>query len=469
MVSASATSSPPKTKPRSRPLFELGEILRLYGEDYRKIHGWHLTVAQERALRELAACRTGALGGHVNECNLGCGHKSQAYNSCDNRMCPTCRAQHRVAWYLRQARQMLPVEYLHVVFTVTDEIARLARYNPGLIYELCFYAASRALKEVGRDWLGVELGIIILLHTWGQLLNLHPHIHCLLPAGGILLANGRWISLPPGGTLPRELLRKAFPKFFMKRLKRLYRAGSLVFEGEFAHLADPKEFKKWCEKLARRRWIVHVTQATADGECRDAEHQERFLRYMARYVSGMAFSNHRLISISGGRITFSYKDYRRGGRIREATLPAVEFIDRLLQHVLPVGLRQKRYYGFLATCRQGTRLKEIRQMLGADAPDETSEGADGLRGDSDLAQGDDLGPGYTCPICKQGRMVRGPELPRPTVPQIMTMPFPNEAYVQKQRKRLKAMGRRHKTETGSWPAVVPSGELEQRLLAFGFT
>ena len=182
------------------------------------------------------------------------------------------------------------------------------------------------------------------------------------------------------------------------------------------------------------------------------------------------FSNHRLISISGGRITFSYKDYRSGGRIREATLPAVEFIDRLLQHVLPAGLRQRRYYGFLATCQQRTRLKEIRQMLGAGDPKETSEQPNELLEDSGLTQDDDLGPGYACPVCKQGRMVRGTELPRPTVPQIMTMPFPNEAYVQKQQTRLKAMGRRRrKTETTYWPAVVPSGQLEQRLLAFGFT
>lgn len=465
----SADSSSAEKKPRSRPLFELGQILRLYGDDYRKVHLRHLTVAQQRTLRELAACRTGALGGHVNECHLGCGHKSQAYNSCDNRMCPTCRAQHRARWYLRQARRMLPVEYLHVVFTVTDEIARLARYHPEIIYELCFYAASRALKEVGRDWLGVELGIVIVLHTWGQLLNLHPHGHCLLPAGGISLDDGRWISLPPGGTLPLAMLRKAFPKFFMKRLKRLYRDGSLVLEGELAYLADPKEFEKWYKALSEQRWIVHVTQATADGECRGADHQERFLRYMARYVSGMVFSNHRLISISGGRITFSYKDYRTGGRIKQATLPAVEFIDRLLQHVLPAGLRQKRYYGFLATWQQRTKLQEIRQMLGADDPEAAGEEADGLLGGSD-SQGDDLGPGYTCPVCKQGRMVRGPELPRPTVPQIMTMPFPNDAYVQKQKKRLKAMGRRRRTrETTSWPAVVPSGELEQRLLAFEFT
>jgi hypothetical protein len=460
----SADSSSLKTKTWSRPEFEVGQIFRLYGDDYRKVRGRRLTAAQQRVLRDLASCRTGALGGHVDACDLPCGHERPAYNSCNHRMCPKCRGRQRAGWYLRQARHMLPVEYLHIVFTATDQLARLARSNPWLIYDLLFYAASQTLKEVGRKWLGVALGFLIVLHLWGQLLNYHPHCHCVLPAGGISLEDGRWISLPPGGTLPRELLRKAFQKYSMKRLKRLYNEGRLVLEGEFAFLSDPLEFEKWRKAQAKRRWIVHVGQAKAGGEPGKPGHAEAVIRYLARYVSGMVFSNHRLISISGRRITFSYKDYRTGGRTRVATLPAEEFIDRFLSHVMPAGMQQKRYYGFLGS-NQKAELKRIRETLGCS--DSTEKEPDKLLGDSD-AGAEDLADGSLCPVCKQGRMVRGKQVPRPTVRQIMAMPFPDDKYVEKQRKRLKSH-RRPKAGEQGWLLVAPAGELRQRLLPFGFT
>jgi hypothetical protein len=228
----------------------------------------------------------------------------------------------------------------------------------------------------------------------------------------------------------------------------------------------PAAFKNWLDEPGRQRWMIHVSQAKAGGDPREPGYGEAVIRYLARYVSGMVFGNHRLISISGGRITFFYKDYRTGGRTKVATLSAEEFIDRFLSHVMPAGMQQKRYYGFLGA-NQRARLEEIRRQLGCEEPEERDKEPDKLLGDSD-AEADDLAPGYPCPVCKKGRMVRGKELPRPTVRQIMAMPFPDEAYVEKQRKRLKTQRRRKAAEHG-WLLVVPVGELRQRLLAFGFT
>ena len=403
-------------------------------------------MAERRVLRELAACRTAALGGHVNRCRH-CGHEKQAYNSCRNRLCGKCRGKDRVEWYQQQARQMLPVEYLHAVFTVPDEIARLTRQNPELLYNALFHSASRALLEAGRELLDVELGLIAVLHSWGQLLNHHPHIHFLLPAGGIS-PDGGWVSLPSGETLPKEALREPFQKTFLKRVKRLYRAGRLVLDGELAQLKDPEAFSKWHKALEERKWVVYSDPATAYGDPRDPDHGEQIVRYMARYASGMVMSNYRLISIDDGQVKFFYKDYRDGERRKVMTLPAEEFIDRFLTHILPHGMRHKRYYGFMAPRHRRKRLEAIRQMLGA----EESQAGGGCRrrpaGDPSADPAADEEKGYPCPVCGQGRMVRGATMPRPRVWQILTMPFPDEQVIAKCRQRLTL-----RQEEASWIAA----------------
>jgi len=455
----------------SKPKLEVADVFRRYGDAYRRTHGWRLSAAQRRVLRELAACRTAAMGGHVNRCGH-CGHGKQAYNSCRNRLCGKCRGKDRVDWYQQQARLMLPVEYLHAVFTVPDEIARLTRRNPELLYNLLFHAASRALLRTGRELLDVELGLVLVLHSWGQLLNHHPHVHVLLPAGGISTADGRWIALPSGETLPKQVLRERFQKTFLKRVKRLYRAGRLALDGELAGLKDPEAFSKWHEALAARRWVVYIDPATAYGDPRDPDHGEQIVRYMARYASGMVLSNYRLISIDDGEVKFFYKDYRDGARRKVKTLPADEFIDRFLAHVLPRGMRHKRYHGFMAPKGRRKRLQQIRRMLGAPELDAVEDEAvdEGEERDSsaNLAVDEEATKGYPCPVCGVGRMVRGATMPRPTIWQILTMPFPDEKVIDECRRRIASL-----PEEPSWTAwprsPVSCPEYRQRLLPLVFT
>ena len=341
-----------------RPACEIADVFRRYGSAFEAQYGRLIGPLHQLVLKALAACRTAQLGGHVLECDH-CGHQKQAYNSCHNRHCPKCQASLRAQWFEDRQRDLLPVEYFHVVFTLPDELGAMALQNKVVIYNLLFRATSQTLLEAAAGWKGLKakIGFFAILHTWGQKLDLHPHLHCVVPGGGISLDGTRWVSCPRGFFMPVKLLSRLFRGKFLALLKAAHRRGELTLAGRLQPLDSPRAFNAWLSPLYAKNWMVYA-KPPWNGP-------ENALKYLARYTHRVAIANARLQSIDDGQVTFNYKDYRHQHRQRTLTLSATEFIRRFMMHVLPNGFMRIRYYGFLANRHRQEQLRKIRELLNA--------------------------------------------------------------------------------------------------------
>jgi hypothetical protein len=356
-----------------REALEVADIFRIHGPAWREGQRGHLSLAQLKVMSAIERCRSAALGGHVLRCE-GCGNEQVAYNSCRNRHCPKCQASAAQRWLEARQADLLPVEYFHVVFTLPAPIADIAYTNKAVIYALLFDLAAETLLTIGADpkHLGARLGVTLVLHTWGSALTHHPHVHGIVPGGGLALDGQRWIACRPGFFLPVRVLSRLFRRRFLEELVRVHRNGQLKFFGEHAALADAGEFTRWLAPLRRCEWVVYAKRPFAGPEA--------VLAYLSRYTHRVAISNSRLIALDKRGVTFRWKDYRAKGRTRykAMTLEPGEFMRRFLLHVLPGGFHRIRHYGLLANCSRTACLAAARQLLGvhADAtPDIASETA----------------------------------------------------------------------------------------------
>jgi hypothetical protein len=340
-----------------RPRLRLADLLHSHADEFLARHGHQLTPEARRALGDIRICRTAALGGHARRC-LSCGHVEVHYRSCGNRHCPRCGAAKRAAWLLREAELLLPVPYHHVVFTLPQQLHELTRRQPRLVYDLLFHSASMTIREVAADpkYLGAQLGLLLTLHTWGQNLHLHPHVHGLVTAGGLscdadgqLHAQPQWRSCRPGFFLPVRVLSRVYRSKFMAGLRYAYA------QGELAGFPDASAFARWCAGLYEHDWVVYAQPPAAGPEV--------VLKYLARYVCRVALSESRLVNLHEGRVTFTVKDYADEGRQRELTLSVDEFLRRWTQHVLPRGFVAARHYGLLANRGREEKLALCRSLL----------------------------------------------------------------------------------------------------------
>jgi hypothetical protein len=339
-----------------RPAFEVADILRRHGEAFRIAHAGHLSGPQLRVMSAIEVCRTAVLGGHVERC-VACGHERIAYCSCRNRHCPKCLGSAAQAWLDARRADLLPVEYFHVVFTLPAPVAAIAYHNKAVIYAMLFEAAAETLKVIAADkrHLGAEIGAIMVLHTWGQTLTHHPHVHCIVPGGGLAPECDRWVACRPGFLLPVRVLSRLYRRLFLEKLVAAHRAGKLQFFGSLTGLAAPGAFEAMLAPLRKVEWLVYAKRPFAG--------PEQVLAYLARYTHRIAISNHRLTAIEEGHVSFTWRDYRQGGRIKPMTLTAHEFLRRFLLHVLPDGFQRIRHYGFLANAHRRAKLALIRKLL----------------------------------------------------------------------------------------------------------
>ena len=346
-----------------RPVVEVADVIREHGEAFLAKHGGWLSDTQKKTLRDLSVCRTAALGGHVQRC-CDCGHERVSYNSCRNRHCPKCQALARARWLQREAEYLLPVEYHHVVFTLPREVAELALANPALMYDLLFQAASATLREVAANpkRLDAAIGVLAVLHTWGQNLHHHPHLHCVCTGGGLSCderglvdATPRWLSCRPGFFLPVRVLSRLFRGKYLALLKQKFDSGQLQFPGKLASLLDPGAFARWLSPLYAKEWVVYSKPPFGG--------PKQVLKYLARYTHRVAISNARLMKLEDGRVTFRYKDYADDRTHKTMTLAAEEFLRRFVQHVLPKRFIKMRHYGLLANRHRQERLDQSRRLL----------------------------------------------------------------------------------------------------------
>ncbi len=346
----------------SRPPWEVADLVRSAGtafiERNRKWIRWpHLKV-----LLAIARCRTAALGGHIDECTR-CGHRATiSYNSCRNRHCPKCQTGARERWIEARRHELLPSPYVHVVFTLPPQLAPLALQNKKVIYDLLLRASAETLLEVARNprHLGAEIGFFSVLHTWNQKLQLHPHVHCVVPAGGLSLDHAHWIRSHPRFFLPIPVLRRVFRGKFVAGLKLAFERGQLHFSGALTLLAQPKIFASWLRPLFRKDWVVYCKPPFGG--------PDYVLQYLGRYTHRVAISNHRLVSLADGQVTFRWRDSAHNNQQKRMTLSLDEFLRRFLLHLLPKGFVRIRHFGFLANRRRSTLLPLCLQALDAVPP-----------------------------------------------------------------------------------------------------
>jgi hypothetical protein len=369
---------------------ELADVIRTHHREFQAHWNPVLSREQRKALRDIRDCRSAALGGRVQQCDR-CGHRVILYNSCGNRHCPKCQATARARWLAQRETELLPVPYFHVVFTLPAQISRLAMQNPKQIYSILFRAAAATMLETAADprLLGASIGFLAVLHTWGQNLHLHPHLHCVVPGGGISLDGSRWIRCRKSSFfLPVRLLSHRFRNSFLRSLKQAFRQGALRFSGKLAPLAEPAAFQALCNQTAAIDWVVHVKPPFGG--------PRRVLKYLARYTHRVAISNHRLRALENGRVSFEWKDYADRSRTKLMTLDAIEFLRRFLLHVLPRGMVRIRQFGFLANRVRKHKLELCRTLLGARSLAASGDGAT-IEGHLEDSQ--------RCPICETGRLI----------------------------------------------------------------
>ncbi len=340
-------------------------MVRAHRDDYRRSH--RASAAQERVLNNIAACRTAALGAHVDECDSGCGFARISYNSCRDRHCPKCQGLERAAWLSRRLERLLPVSYFHVVFTIPHEINPLALRNKAVVYKILFEAASKTLLELARDpkRLGADIGVTAVLHTWGQNLLLHPHLHCVVTGGGLSPDGSRWVAGRARYFLPVKVLGKLFRGKFLALLERAWKNGDLELAGSTAELADPFAWARLRDQVYRKHWVVYAKPPFGGAE--------QVFRYLGRYTHRVAISNHRIVNIADGRVAFTVKDYKKGAQKKTMTLDAVEFLRRFLLHVLPKRFVRIRHYGLCASRNVNTKLATAGRFLEPDSAAESPQ------------------------------------------------------------------------------------------------
>ena len=378
----------------TRPRLEVADVFRRHGEAFRTRSGGSLTALQSRVMTAIERCRTAALGGQIEQCNR-CGHRRVCYRSCRDRHCPKCQGSAQAVWVAKRRGDLLDCPYFHVVFTLPREIAAIALQNKRALYNLLFRAAARTLREIAADprHLGAEIGFFAVLHTWGSNLCFHPHLHCVVPGGGLAPAGDRWVGCRPGFFLPVRVLSRRFRTLFLDQLERDFRKGRLRLAGSLAPLADPAAFERYLQPLRKTDWVVY-SKPPFDGPA-------RVLAYLGRYTHRVAISNGRILAVEDGNVRFRWKDYRQQHRLRSMTLTAEEFIRRFLLHVLPPDLHRIRHFGFLASRHRKQKLALCRRLLGMPPPEPATEPPPDYRDRFEELTGASL---RQCPACRCGLM-----------------------------------------------------------------
>jgi len=375
-----------------RPTPEVADIFRQYGPAYRRTH--RLPVHQQRLMHAIETCRTPLRGGVVEWCDH-CQYTHIQYRSCRNRHCPKCQGSARARWLQQRTAELLTTEYFHLVFTLPDPLAAIAFHNPDLVYDILFRTTAQTLLTIARDpqHLGAEIGFFAVLHTWGQNLHLHPHLHCVVPGGG-LSPDGEWIACRPGFFLPVRVLSRLFRRLFLEALQKAYAHGQLRFSGELDGLRDPQAFARYLAPLRDIDWVVYAKPPFGG--------PQHVLEYLGRYTHRVAISNPRLLQFHDGQVSFRWKDYRHPHRSKVMTVSADEFIRRFLLHSLPPGFQRIRYYGFLANCHRAGKLDLCRKCLAAPCSDLLPPAPDSLVLSAILASHSLR----RCPQCGTGTMIR---------------------------------------------------------------
>jgi hypothetical protein len=381
-----------------RPKLEVADVFHRYGEAYRQQHGTSLSTAQRRVMTAVEVCRTAALGGHVEQCD-SCDHKRVFYNSCRNRHCPKCQSLARAEWIEDRLSEILDCEYFHLVFTVPEEIANVAYQNKKVVYGILFRAAAESLRTIAADHrhLGGEIGFFSVLHTWGQNLLHHPHLHVVATGGGLSPDGTEWIPCRPGFFLPVRVLSRLFRRLFLADLQKAFNSGQLQFFSSLQELKSRLAFARYLAPGANKDWVVYAKRPFAG--------PQQVLDYVGRYTHRVAISNNRLLGIDDKQVSFLWKDYRNNHQHKVMTLAADEFIRRFLLHVLPEGFQRIRYYGFLGNRFRRQKLAQCRQLLGMALSEVASCEATAKEDYRDRHQ---RITGYSlreCPICHRGRMV----------------------------------------------------------------
>jgi predicted Zn-ribbon and HTH transcriptional regulator len=377
----------------ARPAVEVADIFRDHGAAWRRANAGHVSLDQLKVMSAIERCRTAALGGHVARCE-DCAYTTISYNSCRNRHCPKCQSAAAREWLAEREAELLPVPYFHVVFTLPTRIAAIAYQNKAVVYDLLFKASSEAVLTIAADpeHLGARIGITAVLHTWGSTMTHHPHVHMIVPGGGIALDGKRWLSCQPRFLLPVPVLTKLFQGLMLAKLLAAHKAGRLTFFGQHAHLAARKAFAAYLAPLRRINWYVYSKPPFGGPKA--------VLAYLSRYTHRVAISNRRLITFDLHGVTFRYKDYCADGRARykRMTLATDEFIRRFLMHVLPKGLHRIRHYGLLARPSCADNIARARELLAVSTPQDHNTAADAVN------PSEPPNPSHPCPCCG-GRMI----------------------------------------------------------------
>jgi hypothetical protein len=381
-------------------MLEVADIFRDHGPAWRNANAGHVSLGQLKVMAAIESCRTVALGGHVERCE-DCAHMIIAYNSCRNRHCPKCQAAAAKQWLAQRQTELLPVPYHHLVFTLPKQAADIALQNRTVVYDTLFKASAEALMTIAADpkHLGARIGITGVLHTWGSAMTHHPHVHMIVPGGGLSLDGERWVACRPGFFLPVRVLARLFRRLFLDKLRQAYAAGRLHFFGAHAHLADARAFATLLAPLARGEWVVYSKPPFGGPQA--------VLAYLSRYTHRVAIANSRLVAFDDRQVSFKWKDYRAEGAARHKimTLAPCEFIRRFLMHVLPAGFHRIRHFGLFASAGRAANLAHARKLLAVANPPDMAE---------PVAAADDTVPSAYAPLCPccGGRMVIIETIPR---------------------------------------------------------
>jgi hypothetical protein len=377
-----------------RPRLEVADVFRRYGEDYRRKHGASMSGEQRRVMTAIEVCRTAALGGHLERCDQ-CSYERNCFNSCRDRHCPKCQSLARAQWIENRQAELLDCPYFHVVFTVPEEIAAIAYQNKDVVYGILFHVTAETLKTIATDpkHLGAEIGFFAVLHSWGQNLMFHPHLHCVVPGGGLSADGQHWVRCRARFFLPVRVLSRLFRRLFLEALDKAFAVGKLEFFAALEPLRDPGAFAATIAHARDSEWVVYSKPPFAG--------PQQVLDYVGRYTHRVAISNNRLINIEDGRVQFHWKDYRHASQVKTMDLDAEEFIRRFLLHVLPEGLQRIRYYGFLGNRYRQQKLALCRSLLGMPSSGTTAQVKDYRQRYEELT-GCSL---LLCPQCRRGKMV----------------------------------------------------------------
>ena len=376
-----------------RPTLEVADIFRAHGPAWRHAQAGHLSLGQLKVMSAVEQCRSAALGGHLLQCQA-CDHTQIAYNSCRNRHCPKCQGSAARRWLEARQADLLPLEYYHLVFTLPAPISAIAYYNKAVIYGLLFKAAAETLRTIAADpkHLGARIGATLVLHTWGSAMTHHPHVHGIVPGGGLSLDGQRWVACKPGFFLPVRVLSRLFRRLFLEALSDAYHTGKLQLFREHLSLAEPQQFTEWLQPLRQCEWVVYAKRPFAGPDA--------VLAYLSRYTHRVAIANSRLIAWDEQGVTFKWKDYRSKGRYRykSMTLTTDEFIRRFLLHVLPAGFHRIRHYGMLANTTRQHSLAQARERLMGQTTHETTDAETHETDTTDSGTPQESAT-YLCPDC----------------------------------------------------------------------